>query len=118
MGKMNVSHMTASERIQMLVDRALFEKDRPSRGPVFHLLARMWELDHDVEAYLAERQNNHTTSYGKGARHSLAFAIQLVMKFRHKIPGITEDEIDMALENLKDANAFIGVRKEHLPVAA
>ena len=79
-------------------------------------MARLWELESELDSY--KRAMNNTTSYGKGARHGFRFAIQLVMKYRHKLPGLTEDEVEAALIQLRDAKAFISVKKENLPVPA
>ena len=133
---MNTPATTAAQRITRLIEQAIIEAKRVRRGPLYHMLARMVELDGDTERYKAtqrvslkasssngeERHGNlsqrrMTIDHAIGMRAALGFGIAILMKYRYRTPGVTGDEIDVALKRLKKAGVFTRLYVENLPVA-
>jgi hypothetical protein len=106
--------------MQRLIARTLTEAKRKKRGPVYHLLARMSELDDEIARYkrVQLKRDALTYDHASGMRTALVFSVALVMKYRHSTPGLNRDEIDLVLDRLKRAKTFEKVASEPLPVAA
>jgi hypothetical protein len=79
---------------------------------------RYWELEHDTSSYNRYRSQTSTIHYAKGARDSLGYAIALLMKYKHRCPGVTLGEVGAAIEQLNKSKMFEATRSEHLPVPA
>jgi len=65
-----------------------------------------------------DRPRTKTTFYAKGARDALGYAIAVLMKYKHRCPGVTLDEVGAAIQELNKSQMFNGARSEHLPVPA
>jgi hypothetical protein len=117
---MNTPATTPQERITRLVQRAIVEAKRRNRGPIYHLLARLHELDSETERYKIAQKNERrmTLDHAGGMRAALAFAVALIMKYRHRTAGVTTDEVDVALRRLTKGGVFITIANEDLPAAA
>jgi hypothetical protein len=115
---MNMPQTTSQERVERLIARTLLEAKRKNKGPIYHLFARLQELDSETERYKRIQINRDvlTLDHASGMRAALAFGIGLVMKYRHRTPGIIRDEIDLALRGLIKARAF--EKLEPLSIAA
>jgi hypothetical protein len=119
---MNTPATSPQERITRLVERAVIEAKRRNRGPIYHLLARMTELESESSRYKILQKykvlSSRTIDEVRGLRRGFEFAVALIMKYRHRTPGITPDEIAVALRRLNTAGIFAKVHSENLPVAA
>jgi len=97
-----------------------WEARRTKKGPLFHLIVRYWELEYDFKLYAGvQKLENITFMYARGAKDNLGYAIAVLMKYRHKTPGCTLDEIGAAVQELNKAKIPEMERnKNHLPVPA